>query len=125
MDQLFRNIPEGQLERDVAGVFPAINLSEDSENYFIRAELPGLSAEDIDIQALKNNLTISGERKIEEEGAEAKYHRREREAGKFSRAITMPGDIDADNVQAQYVNGLLTLTVPKAERAKPKQITVN
>jgi HSP20 family protein len=125
MDQLFRNIPEDQLARDVAGVFPAINLSEDSENYYIRAELPGLSAEEIDIQALKNNLTISGERKIEEEGAEAKYHRREREAGKFSRAITMPGDIDADNVQAQYANGLLTLTVPKAEKAKPKQITVN
>jgi HSP20 family protein len=125
MDQLFRSVPEKRLERDAAGVFPAINLSEDSNNFFIRAELPGVSAEDINIQAVKNSLTISGERKFEEEDSEAKYHRREREAGKFSRALTIPGDIDADKVQAKLRNGLLTLTVPKAEKAKPKQISVN
>ena len=107
-----------------AGVFPAVNLSEDKEKYFVRAELPGLKAEDLDIQVTGRSLSISGERKIKADDEKAKYHRREREAGRFSRVINLPGDINAAKVEAGLVNGILTITIPKAEAAKPKQISV-
>jgi HSP20 family protein len=111
--------------RVTAGVFPLVNLSEDKDNYFARAELPGIKAEAIDIQVLGRNLTISGQRQIPFEGENVRYHRREREAGKFSRAIALPGEIDGDKVKAQMVNGLLTITIPKAQAAKPRQIAVS
>lgn len=107
-----------------AGVFPLINLTEDKTSYRVRAELPGMRAEELDIQVLGRNLTISGERKIQSEGKDAKYHRRERESGSFSRVIGLPGEINSDQVQAQLVNGLLTVTIPKSQAAKPKQIAV-
>ena len=107
-----------------AGVFPLSNLTEDKDNYYVRAELPGVKGEELDIQVTANNLAISGERKIAAE-EEAKYHRREREAGSFSRMIGLPGDINSDKVDAKMENGILTIVVAKAEAAKPKQITVN
>jgi len=108
-----------------AGVFPLINLTEDKDKYYIRAELPGVKADELDIQVTGNNLAISGERKIAAEDKDARYHRREREAGTFSRMIGLPGDIDADKVDAKLKNGILTVVVSKSEIAKPKQITVN
>ena len=108
-----------------ASVFPAINLTEDADNYYVRAELPGIRADALDIQAVGRNLTISGERTIASEGENVRYHRREREAGKFSRTIGMPGDIDANKVDAKLANGMLTVTIAKAETAKPKQITIH
>jgi HSP20 family protein len=108
-----------------ARVFPAINLTEDTDSYYIRAELPGIKADALDIQAVGRNLTISGERTIASEGENVRYHRREREAGKFSRVIGLPGDINTDNVDAKLVNGLLTVTIAKADVAKPKQITIS
>lgn len=108
-----------------AKVFPAINLTEDADNYYVRAELPGIKANALDIQAVGRNLTISGERTISFEGENVKYHRREREAGKFSRIIGLPGDINTDKVDAKLVNGLLMVTIAKADVAKPKQISVS
>jgi HSP20 family protein len=108
-----------------ARVFPALNLTEDKDKYHVRAELPGIKADALDIQVVGRNLTISGERTIPSEGENIRYHRKEREAGKFSRAIGLPGDIDADNVEAKMVNGVLTISIAKSEAAKPKQITVN
>ena len=108
-----------------AGVFPLTNLSEDKDNYYVRAELPGVKGDELDIQITANNLAISGERKIAAEEGGAKYHRREREAGTFSRMIGLPGEIDADKVDANLESGILTVVVPKAEIAKPKQITVS
>lgn len=107
-----------------SGVFPAVNITEDKDNYYVRAELPGMKADEIDLQVEARNLGISGERKIHSEGENVKYHRREREAGKFARVIELPGEIDADKVDARMVNGVLSLTIPKAEAAKPKQITI-
>jgi HSP20 family protein len=107
-----------------ARVFPAINLTEDSDNYYVRAELPGIKADALDIQAVGRNLSISGERTIASEGENVRYHRREREAGKFSRVISLPGDIDTDKVDAKLANGMLTVVIAKAEAAKPKQITI-
>ena len=107
-----------------AGVFPLINLSENKDNYYVRAEMPGLKADDIGISVAGNNLSISGERKIASEGENVRYHRREREAGTFNRVIALPGEVDADNIEAKHVGGILTVAIPKAEAAKPKQITV-
>jgi HSP20 family protein len=108
-----------------SGVFPQINLTEDADRFYLRAELPGVTSEQLEIQATGKNLTLSGERKIEAEGEGFRYHRRERDAGKFSRVIAMPSDIDPDRIEAKLEDGLLTVRVPKAEAVKPRQITIN
>lgn len=108
-----------------AKVFPAVNITEDDNKFFLRAELPSIKAEDINLEVHGRSLTITGERRIKSEGENVKYHRRERDAGKFSRIIEFPSDIDAENVQAKMVDGILTVTIAKSEAAKPRQITVN
>ena len=125
MDNFLSRVSESGVPSLHAGVFPSINLTEDQNHYYIRAELPGISADELDIHATGNNLSISGERKIETENDNVRYHRKEREAGKFSRAINLPGDIDSDGVSASLNNGILKVSVPKAEKAKPKQIAIN
>jgi HSP20 family protein len=110
--------------RGRAGVFPAVNVTENRENYFLRAELPGVAAADLDIQATGNTIAIAGERKITGIDDSARYHRRERDAGNFSRVIGLPDDIEPDKVAAKMTDGVLTVTVPKAEKAKPRQISV-
>lgn len=107
-----------------AGVFPAVNLTEDTESYYLRAELPGVKSDALDIQVAGRNLSLSGERVIDTEGDGVRYHRREREGGKFSRIVGLPTDIDAEKVSARMENGILTIQVPKAEAAKPKRISV-
>lgn len=107
-----------------AGVFPLINLTEDNNSYYIRAELPGVKSEDLDIQATGTTVSVSGERKIPEESNDARYHRRERESGKFSRMISLSTEIDPNKVEASLANGIMTIKLPKSEKAKPKQITV-
>lgn len=107
-----------------AGVFPPINLTENSDNYYIRAELPGIEADELDITATGESFSIAGERKIATEGADVKYHRREREAGKFSRMFNLPTPIDSGKVKAEFKNGILSVVMPKAESAKPKKITI-
>ena len=124
MENILARYGEADLPRQQAGVFPAINLTEDKDNYYIRAELPGVKAKDLDIQTTGQNLSISGERKIQAEEGDVKYHRREREAGKFSRIIALPAEIDSEKVNAGLVNGVLTVSIPKAEKAKPRQVTV-
>ena len=123
--KLDRMFDDPAQHREGAGVFPLINLSEDKDNYYVRAELPGVKGEELDIQVTGKNLAISGERKIAAEAENAKYHRREREAGTFSRMIGLPGDINSDKVEAKLENGILNVTVSKAEIAKPKQISVS
>jgi HSP20 family protein len=121
LDQMFDDTPS---HRASAGVFPLINLTEDKDNYYVRAELPGVKGDELDIQVTGNNLAISGERKIAAQ-EDARYHRREREAGKFSRIIALPGEVDTDKVEASLENGILSIVVSKAEIAKPKQISVS
>jgi HSP20 family protein len=123
MEQLYEG-PSAPYQPAGAGVFPLVNLTEDKNSYYVRAELPGVKADALDIQVTANNLAISGERKIAAEEEGARYHRREREAGTFSRITALPGDIDSDKVDAKLENGILTVVVSKAEAAKPKQIAV-
>ncbi len=124
MDNLYSRLGDGAF-RPGAGVFPALNLTEDKDHYYVRAELPGVKSEDLDIQVTAKNLSITGERKPLDGDAPRKYHRREREYGRFSRIIGLPGDVDADKVSAALTDGILTITVPKAEAAKPRTITVS
>jgi HSP20 family protein len=108
-----------------SGVFPQINLTEDADRFYIRAELPGVTSDALELQATAKNLSIAGERKIEAENEGVHYHRREREAGKFSRIIALPTEIDPDRIEAKLEDGVLTVRVPKAEAVKPRQITIN
>jgi HSP20 family protein len=124
MDRLFEGLSTGQLRAPGAGVFPLMNVTEDKERYYVRAELPGTKAEDLDISIMGSSLSISGERKIPEEKEGTKYHRREREAGTFSRVISLPSDVNGAKVEARCNDGILTVVLPKAESAKPKQIAV-
>lgn len=124
MEQLFEGYGSGFPRPGTAGVFPLVNVSETKDGYFIRAELPGVTADQLDIQVTANSVSIAGERRIREEHAAARYHRREREAGRFSRVIGLPTEIDPQKVEADLVNGVLTVAVSKAEAAKPRQITV-
>ena len=124
MDELYGALSGGTLPMPSAGVFPLTNVTEDNENYYVRAELPGVKSDELDIQVTKDGISISGERKIPAEGNGVKYHRREREAGKFSRLINLPGEVDVNKVEASRENGVLKVTIPKAEVAKPRQITV-
>jgi HSP20 family protein len=124
MDRLFGDLTEGIFREPRAGVYPLVNVTEGSNNYYIRAELPGIKAEDLDVSVTGNSLSIAGERKIPAEDEKAKYHRREREAGKFSRIVSLPAQVDTTKVEASCVDGILTVVLPKSEAAKPKQITV-
>ena len=123
MEQLLES-PATPPQREAAGVLPLINLTEGKDNYYVRAELPGVKGDELDIQVTANNLAISGERKIAAEEEGARYHRKEREAGTFSRMIGLPDEVDTDKVEAKLENGILTIVISKTEIAKPKQITV-
>jgi len=107
-----------------SGVFPLTNITEDKDCFYLHAELPGVRKEDIEISITGNSLSLSGERKISPEDEKAKYLRRERESGKFRRMIKLPSMIDVDKVEARTENGVLTVILPKAEAAKPKQIAI-
>ena len=107
-----------------AGVFPLVNVTEDPDNYYVRAELPGVKTDELGISVTGDTLTLSGERKLPEENEKASYHRREREAGSFSRVISLPSRLNVDKVKAHAEDGVLTVVLPKAESAKPRQIAV-
>jgi HSP20 family protein len=104
---------------------PVLDVREDADSFVIRAELPGLKREDIEVSLQDGALVISGERKVEEKQEGVEIHRQERFYGKFQRALTLPELVAADKVKAQYKDGILTVTLPKTEEAKPKQIDVS
>jgi HSP20 family protein len=124
MNELYGAVSGDAISMPAAGVFPLTNVTEDSSNYYVRAELPGMKPDELNIQVTSDGISISGERKIPEEGNGVRYHRREREAGKFSRSINLPSEIDVKAVEASLDNGILTITIQKAEVAKPRKITV-
>ena len=105
--------------------WPRINLREDADHIYVEALLPGVDPEKIDMNVLGNTLTLSGERSaVESEKTGRTWHRRERSTGKFLRSIELPVEINPDKVKAEYKNGLLLVTLPKVEEAKPKRISI-
>ncbi|MDR3459682.1 MAG: Hsp20/alpha crystallin family protein [Verrucomicrobiae bacterium] len=103
---------------------PALDVHEDKEKFTVSLELPGLKREDINVHLEDGSLIISGERKAETVSEGTEVHRQERYYGKFSRALTLPVAVAPDKVKAAFKDGILTVTLPKAEEAKPKQIDV-
>ncbi len=105
--------------------YPLVNLQEDRDNLYVEAMAPGIDPKSLNITVVQNTLTITGEKMgpPAEMKPEA-YHREERAAGKFSRAINLPVEIDEKGISAEYKNGLLLIKLPKSEKAKPKQINV-
>ncbi|HTP24903.1 MAG TPA: Hsp20/alpha crystallin family protein [Anaeromyxobacteraceae bacterium] len=106
------------------GVFPPLNITQDDNNFYLRAEVPGVRANELSVSAVKNRVLLAGRRAIEREHEQASYHRKERAEGSFNRTVSLPMEVDSGRVEARYADGILTVTLPKAEEAKPRQITV-
>ena len=125
MNRLFSSYTGERIRRAVGfGVFPPMNVSEDADNLYVRAELPGVNPEEIEISVEGDNLTLRGERRLPEIQAGVNYHRREREAGRFRRIITLPARINPEGVEAAFKNGVLKIVLPKAVEARAKQVKV-
>lgn len=126
MDRLFDNAfvgPNQAWRPDAFGV--AVDVIEEPEAFVVKASLPGIKPEDLEITYNNNVLTVKGEIKEEKDVEEARYHLRERRYGSFTRSFSMPTPVNVDTIKADYEQGVLTLTLPKAEEAKPKRIPVH
>jgi len=102
----------------------ALDIVENDDAYIVKASVPGVDPDDMDITLADNTLTIRGEFKEDEEIKESQYRLRERRYGSFARSVTLPTSVDRDGIEASYENGILTLRVPKAEEVKPKRIAI-
>lgn len=114
----------GRHEASPRGWVPAVDIYETDENLVLQAELPGINPDNVEVRVEDNTLYLSGERKFEKEVKEENLHRVERSYGTFTRSFALPGSIDADKVKAEYKDGVLTLTMPKREEAKPRTIKI-
>lgn len=121
-DSFFNSDVQGEETR---AWVPPVDIQETADAYLFHAELPGLTKEDIRITLENNVLRVSGERKLEKDAKKENYHRVERTYGTFTRTFALPTQVEADRVQAAFENGILTVTVPKAEQAKPRQIAIS
>lgn len=104
---------------------PVVDIYDNDDNIVIKAELPGVNKEDINIDVKDRFLTLQGERSVENEIKEDKYHRKERAYGRFERVFTLPAEVDSEKIEADYKDGVLTINIPKPEKEKPRQITVH
>ncbi len=105
------------------GAYPPINVFQDNDDYVIIAEIPGAKREDLEIQVKKNQVRLSG-KKVVDYGEKASLHRRERNSGHFDRVITIPFEVDSEGVKAEYRNGILALSIPRAESDKPRVVNI-
>jgi HSP20 family protein len=103
---------------------PAMDLVEYDDHFVLRADLPGMVEADVNIEVRDNTLTLSGERRAEHEDRQGGFYRLERQFGKFSRALSLPDGINADAIEAKFVNGVLEVWIPKPEERKPRRIEI-
>ena len=104
---------------------PAVDIYETEGNLVVKAELPGVDPKQVEVRVEENTLYLKGERKFENEVNKEHYHRVERAYGTFARSFALPGSVEPDKVAAEYNDGLLTITIPKREEAKPKTVKIN
>lgn len=123
LDRLFE-APLARTGQWLSGWNPALDVRENKENFVVRVEVPGMKKEDIDVSLVDGTLTISGERKQETEHKGTEVHRSERFYGRFERSIALPAAVASDRIGAQYKDGVLTITLPKTEPVKPKQVDI-
>ena len=109
---------------DVSHWMPAVDVAEYENEYQVKVEIPGVNKDDVKITMQENILTIHGEKKQEKESKDFNYHRVERSHGSFRRSFTLPTSVKHDKIEASYNDGILTIALPKAEEAKPKQMEV-
>jgi HSP20 family protein len=125
LDEAFANWPFQQESASITSSwYPACDVFEDKDAVKIVAELPGVKPEEVKLSLENNLLTIRGEKKQEAEERSERVHRYERSYGAFERGFVLPSTVDGDKISAQYQNGVLTILVPKAERARPREIPV-
>ena len=111
-------------EYDNAVWMPLTDISEDNDNFYLKADLPGIKKEDVKISYTVGTISISGERSQEKETKEKKFHRIERSYGKYYRSFNVPTEIKEDKIKAEFKDGQLTITIPKADEVKPKEIDI-
>ena len=124
MDRLFDDAFTRPLSISGVSAVPAIDMYQTDEDVVVKATLPGVKAEDVDITVTGETLTIHGEYKQENEQKNPTYHIREQRSGSFERSLLLPTDVKADKAKADFENGILTITMPIAEEVKPKSITI-
>jgi HSP20 family protein len=126
-NRLFNETFRSLFDRTESGVqtwAPAVDIYEDDQNLVLKAELPGFDPKDVEVRIEDGTLYLKGQRKFESDVKKENYHRIERSYGSFARTFSLPGSINADSVKAEYKDGVLTLTMPKKEEAKPKTIKI-
>jgi HSP20 family protein len=126
-DEAFRGSGRGGSEDDwsFGGVWaPSVDIYEHEGHIVLKAELPGIDPKDVDVRVENNVLTLRGERKLDTEIKREDYHRVERAYGKFSRSFTLPNVVDTNKIKADYNHGVLQVSIPQKEEAKPKQISI-
>ena len=126
IDRLFET-PLAELARGsqlLSNWTPAVDVHEDKDNVYVKAELPGMKKEEIEVTLHEGTLSISGERKVENKVKNSEVYRAERFFGRFQRTVGLPSAVASDKVKAQYTDGILTITLPKTEEVKPKQIEI-
>jgi len=129
MNRFFdQSLPKAKYEDEglFAGAWaPAVDIYETDQSIVLKADLPDMNPNEVDIRVEDNTLFLKGERKMEKETKEENYHRVERAYGSFSRSFILPRTVSAEKITADYKNGVLNITMPKREDSKPKQIRVN
>jgi len=124
VDRLFDNVGTDREWTQPTTWGLAVDVVEDKDNFIVKASVPGINPDDLDISYSDDTLTIRGEIKEDNEVKEDRYHLRERRYGTFARSISLPTKIKGDAIEASYQNGVITLRLPKAEEVKPKRIPI-
>lgn len=128
MGRLFGDLlssQENDVDTENASWIPTVDISESENTYEIHAELPGVTENDVNISVTDNLLTIKGEKQVQENTDNKNYHRVERRYGSFKRSFTLPRLVNTSEIKAGFKDGILSLTIPKAEEAKPKEIQIS
>jgi HSP20 family protein len=124
MDRVFEDFSPGRTRGDAGDLTFPIDLSENEDKVTVKAVIPGVKSEDVDISVSENVLTIKGESRFEETTEKENYYRREIRYGSFSRSIPLPTRVDYEKADADFNDGVLTVSLPKAEEVKPKSIKI-
>ena len=126
MNKMFDGVFRGTGDEDYSfsSWTPAVDIAEHDDEYLVKVELPGVNKDEVKLTLENNILTIRGEKKQEKETKKENYHRVERSYGSFQRSFTLPAAVKSDKIDASYKDGILKVSLPKAEEAKPKQIEV-
>jgi len=125
MDRVFRSfLNTDEQWKGATALFPALNLSTDEKSVTLRCELPGVAPDKVDLSITKDTLTLKGERDVAKPLGEVSYHRRERRGGTFNRTVTLPFEVEPEKARASFKNGILEVSVERAQRTMPRQITI-